>query len=251
MKPANSSQLPNDTPVPQRIETVDVIKGAMILAMVGYHFLYDLVYFCGLPLHYFHNPVCDTIQFLICSTFILCSGALATVSHNHVLHALRIGIGALIITVTTYVFDSSNFVVFGILHFLACANLFYALLYRGLNKIPRILSLLLWTATFAIAYFLFPLPTQQPHLWIFGWIDQNFYSSDYFPIFPWIFLFFLGTWFGKPIFSKQLPLPFYSIRSKPLAWCGKYSFWIYMVHQPLLMGIVFLIQSLSPLLLPS
>ena len=227
-----------------RIETVDALKGIMILAMIGYHFLYDLVFFCGVPYRYFANPICDTIQFLICSVFILCSGASAQISRSNYKHALRIGLGAAVISISTWIFDAGSFVAFGILHFLAAASLIYAVSKPLLDRIPTKIQPFLWGTLFVVTYFIFPMRITIPHLWIFGLPDQTFFSSDYFPLIPWIFLFFFGTWLGKPLFSHRLPEWFYALRSKPLAWCGKRSFYIYMIHQPLLMGIVIAIQYL-------
>ena len=228
---------------PPRIEAIDILKGIMILAMVGYHFLYDLVFFCGVPYEYYANPICDTIQFLICSVFILCSGASAKISRSNYKHALRIGFGALIITAVTYFFDPNNFVVFGILHFLAAASLIYALAKPILERIPGKLQPFLWSGLFIVLYLVLPVRTEISHLWLFGLLDSSFSSSDYFPLFPWIFLFFFGTWLGKPLFSGAFPKWFYKLHAKPLAWCGKNSFYIYMAHQPFLMGIVMLIQA--------
>lgn len=227
-----------------RVRIVDALKGFMILAMVGYHFLYDLVFFLGVPYRYYKNPLCDTIQFLICSTFILCSGASARISRSNYRHALRIGIGAVIISVTTYVFDPNAFVVFGILHFLAAASLIYALLKPLLDKIPARIAPFLWGVLFVIGYLMLPMGTTVPHLWIFGFVDGAFSSADYFPLLPWIFLFFFGTWLGGPLFARKLPKWVYRVNGKPLEWCGRQSFWIYMVHQPVLMGIVMLLQML-------
>lgn len=237
-------QIPH-TPRRDRVALVDILKGFMILAMVGYHLLYDLVFFLGVPYRYFKNPVCDAIQFLICSTFILCSGASARISRSNYKHALRIGVGAAIITATTYVFDPSNFVVFGILHFLAAASLIYAIAKPALDQIPVRVQPFLWGSLFVIGYCLLPVYTEVPHLWLFGFVDGAFSSSDYFPLLPWIFLFFLGTWLGGPLFERKLPAKLYELRCRPLEWCGKHSFYIYMVHQPVLMGFVMLLQVLG------
>ncbi len=229
----------------KRIEVIDIIKGVMIIAMVGYHFLYDLVFFCGVPYKYFSNPVMDAVQFIICSVFILLSGASARISRSNARHGLRIGLGAVLISIVTYLFDPSSFVVFGILHFLAVAAFVYAAVNPFVSRIPNIVGYALWGVLFAVSYFLLPTRTEIPHLWLFGFTDSAFSSTDYFPILPWIFLYLFGAQLGKPLFERKFPSFFYRLRSKPLAWCGKQSFLIYMCHQPILMGIVFLVNSLD------
>ncbi len=228
----------------RRIEAVDVIKGVMIILMVTYHFLYDLAFFGSMPYKYFSNPVMDTVQFVICSVFILLSGASARISRSNIRHGLRIGIGAVLISIVTYLFDPSSFVVFGILHFLALSAIIYTALKPLVSRIPDVCGYILWGVLFAVSYFLLPMRTELPHLWLFGFCDPTFSSTDYFPIFPWIFLYLLGAQLGKPLFERKFPSFFYRLRSKPLAWCGKQSFLIYMCHQPILMGIVFLVNLL-------
>ncbi len=228
-----------------RIETIDIAKGIMIIAMVAYHFLYDLVFFCDVPYIYLKNPICDTLQLLICSVFILCSGISAHISRSNLYHGLRIGVGAICVSITTYLFNPSSYVVFGILHFLALATLIYVPLKPFVSRIPSSIGYLLWGGLFAITIFIFPINTEISHLWLFGFTDSAFSSTDYFPLFPWIFLYLFGTQLGTPIFNGEFPEFFYNLRCKPLAWCGKRSFYIYMVHQPILMGAIFIVNLLK------
>ena len=65
-----------------------------------------------------------------------------------------------------------------------------------------------------------------------GLLSPDFYSADYFPIFPYLFLFLAGYFLGK------LPLPDWMRRShcRPLARLGQHSLIIYLLHQPILYG---------------
>jgi uncharacterized membrane protein len=76
----------------------------------------------------------------------------------------------------------------------------------------------------------------------FGFIPTGFFSSDYFPLFPWIFMFFAGSYFGKLLLQRKMPAFFYQTHSKLLALVGRNTLLIYLVHQPILLVILYLIS---------
>ncbi|MBR6653381.1 MAG: DUF1624 domain-containing protein, partial [Oscillospiraceae bacterium] len=77
---------------------------------------------------------------------------------------------------------------------------------------------------------------------MFGWYTEDFYSADYFPIFPWLFVFLFGTWAGKHIRDGRLPEKFYTFTMPVLPQIGRKALIIYIVHQPVLFGITMLIR---------
>ena len=75
----------------------------------------------------------------------------------------------------------------------------------------------------------------------FGFPTKAFFSADYFPLLPWIFLFWSG-YFLQGIFDRLgLMKALSAFRIKPLEWLGRHSLVIYMLHQPLIYGILYLI----------
>ena len=77
-----------------------------------------------------------------------------------------------------------------------------------------------------------------------GFPGPAFESSDYFPLIPWFFLFMAGFSFyalcGESLKEKK----FMRLRIEPLAFLGKYSLYVYLIHQPLILGIMYLIAFL-------
>ena len=88
---------------------------------------------------------------------------------------------------------------------------------------------------------------QLPRAWyrfrplaLLGLPDERFYSSDYFPLVPWLFLFVCGFFLWRAL--ERLNADRFFRRGVPvLSLFGRYSLWIYMIHQPLLMGICLLL----------
>ena len=124
-----------------------------------------------------------------------------------------------------------------------------------LQRIPPVLgaatSLLLYALTCGIprgyiGFFyikLFSLPEKLydiGFLFFAGFPSKSFHSSDYFPLLPWIFIFLLGFFLWEQIKSSGADKFF--VRGIPvLDLIGKYSLIIYLIHQPVLMGICQLI----------
>lgn len=75
----------------------------------------------------------------------------------------------------------------------------------------------------------------------FGFPTDSFYSSDYFSILPWFFLYAFGYFLGRIIETKKWFLKVSHGRIPVLNWMGRKSIWIYMVHQVICYGICLLI----------
>ena len=74
----------------------------------------------------------------------------------------------------------------------------------------------------------------------FGFPPKGFISSDYFPLLPWFFLFLFGFFLWR-IISKRGADKYFTFKVPFFAAAGRYTLWIYLLHQPVLMGVCFLI----------
>ena len=133
--------------------------------------------------------------------------------------------------------------------------IYYGLTKKFHNKIPSVLGLILsfvlWLATKKlymreIAFF-FKMPDffyNTNFFFPLGMYNASFYSSDYFPFFPWIFVFLFGTYIGKFIKEHNMPSFMYKTHSKALSYLGKHALVIYVAHQPILYGVLWLIFTI-------
>ena len=226
----------------QRIELMDAMRGLALCLMVIHHFLYDLCAFCGAPWWLFTNPVFDPLHYFFAGLFILLSGVSSNFSRSNIrrgLKALAISLG---ITAVTYFMGMP--IVFGVLHLLATCMLLYGLTQKFWEtlsaKAPWVTPALSIVGVLATTKLVNGYPTTIPHLWMFGLTTPDFYSSDYFPLLPWMFVFLLGTWAGKYVRAGRLPRWFYETKAPRLAAVGRQSLLIYVVHQPVLYGLTML-----------
>ena len=81
---------------------------------------------------------------------------------------------------------------------------------------------------------------------IFGFHSNNFYSSDYVPLLPHIFLFWFGMYLFTWIRSHNLTYLLTGGNYKLFTWPGTHSLEIYILHQPILMGLCYLIFGYTP-----
>lgn len=244
---------------PQRVAILDELRGLSILLMVFYHGLYDLVEIFGVRADFFRSAPMRWLQVFIASLFILISGVACRYSRNNLKRGLLcfgVGMG---MTVATALFIPSQLIVFGILHFMGVSMMLFSLLQPLLDRVHPLvgifLSLGLYFFTEGVAYgtlgfwkiFSIPLPDalyQVGYLFPLGFYPPFFFSSDYFPLLPWFFLFLMGSFLG--VYFRRGLAPGWMVRShcKPLAAVGRKSIWVYILHQPILYGLFWVIFNL-------
>jgi uncharacterized membrane protein len=239
-----------------RIDLIDALRGLSLVLMVVHHLLFDLAAFAGLPWWIFTNPVLDVLHYVFAGVFIALSGVSSRFSHSNIKRGVKTALCALLITAVTFTltfleansdisflnFVRSYFtsnaattedftVLFGILHLLALCMLLYGVFGRWLNRIPAYIWVVLWGLSVTVLRF--------------GVLPRfPYYSADWFPPLPWVFVFMWGTAIGRPIRDGELPPWFYERKMPVLASIGRKSLWIYLLHQPLLLGATQLILSI-------
>jgi uncharacterized membrane protein len=228
----------------QRIWEIDFLRGLSIILMVGYHLLFDLGEFSGVKRFLGFSTDLSSIawsaaQYLFAGIFVVLSGISSTLSRSNLRRGLRLLVVSLAVTAATYVFDPSSAVYFGILQCLAVSILIYGAAFEkaravacaaggalvlGLGAPLRVLA----KATAIRFDWLLPFGIHSP------W----FSSYDYFPLIPWFGVFLAGAALGKSVYAprrslirKRLPETFVNA-------AGRYSLWIYLVHQPLILGVL-------------
>ena len=229
-----------------RVHIIDVLRGGAIIAMVGYHLVVDLYTQGVIPREALYNPWLNTLQEIIACTFILSSGVSCRFSRNNFRRGLVMLAAAAVVSLVSYIFSPKLFIVYGVLHFLATAAILWALIGRFVDRLPEfaVPAVCLPAAIFT-GLFVASRTFDVRGLWILGIRHPEFTSGDYFPLMPYFFVYLIGTWAGKYIAEGRFPAWFYDLKFKPLEFIGKHTIWIYLIHQPICMGIVMLIKALA------
>lgn len=74
-------------------------------------------------------------------------------------------------------------------------------------------------------------------MFLFGiWMDW-FYSADYFGLLPWLFLFWAGYYLHKAVGHRRME-PLRRSVCPALGWMGRHSLLLYLLHQPVIYGVL-------------
>lgn len=239
----------------ERINLLDEIRGFAIICMVFFHAFYTMAFLfgwqIGTSLLNFFMPA----EPYFAALFILISGISSHLSHSNALRGARLAVIAQLLTLVTFIMDevmgmSGTAIYFGILHLLSASMLFYAAVADFADRIPPVVTVSVCAVLFLLTYNMQigligigSLSCALPHgianqivLYPFSTSSPAFSSSDYFPIFPWLFMFMMGTALGKRFKQGRIPRFFYPMHIRPLAFCGRHSLIIYLAHQPIIYG---------------
>lgn len=236
---------------------VDGIRGVAIINMVIFHFLYDVYIVYEKSPTWYSFPAIHIWQQMICWTFIFISGFVWTWGKTKNLRrGVIFNLLGLLISFITLAIVPTQTIWFGILNFMGCAILLILLLEKLLKKIPAAYGMaicfLLFLLCKQIQYGQIGIPgllqIQVPNLLYdikiltpLGFPYKGFYSSDYFPVLPWIFLYLCGFYFNQ-IFTKHSTWQKCAQRKLPcLSVLGSKTIWIYLLHQPFSMLICILL----------
>lgn len=224
----------------RRFDILDAWRTLAIALMIVYHFLYDL-YIFGLlsPRQLFSAPM-HLLERFICCSFILLAGASARFSRSNLRRALAVLAAALAVELGAAV--AGQTIRWGVLMLLGSSMALYHFLGKYLQKIPLAgLNLACAVLFFASRAWTEAAAVSVGWLYPLGFTAPGFYSADYFPLLPWFFLFLMGAGLGgwclenreAPLLALRLPAA--------LTWPGRHSLVIYVLHQPVLYGISFLL----------
>ena len=239
---------------------LDTVRGVCILSMAAYHGMYDLVDIFGLPSAWYTGLPGYIWQQSICWTFILLSGMCWQLSRHHVKRGLLlVGCGAAISLITWLAMPSQR-ILYGVLNLLGLSALLLIPLDKLFRKVPAWTglggALLLFALTKNVSrgslgfegLVLCPLPEWLYATDLFavaGFPSPTFWSTDYFPLLPWFFLFCAGYFLWGLLSQSEWAKERLASGVRPLSFLGRHSLIIYLAHQPVLMGVFLAVGQLA------
>ena len=233
-----------------RIWELDAFRGLCVLGMVAVHLIFDLVVLYRLiPVEL--PPVFTFVQLWGGVLFLVISGISATLGSRSIRRGLIVlGCGATIFIVTLAMYllgfaGKGMIIWFGVLQCLGVCMILWAVF----KKLPTWLLAVLSVGMMAAGLYLRSvILVDFPWLVWLGFLYPGFVSADYFPLLPHLGFFLLGAVLGRTLYAKKTSL-LPNVNEKNLlirflTGCGKLSLPIYMLHQPVITGIVWLIAIL-------
>ena len=233
-----------------RSNTLDTLRGLTLISMMAYHACWDLVYLYGMPWDWYRSFWAYAWQQSICCTFILLSGYCWQMGRRPLRRGLMSFLGGCVVSLVTAVVMPEDAVRFGVLTFLGAAALMTVPLRNTLNRVPPRLGLAVSFALFLVVrdvnsgYLGFAdVPVLNlPAGWYanlatagLGFPAPSFTSSDYFSLLPWLFLFWTGYYLYR-LRPEEAALP--DIRLPGVSAMGRHSLLLYLLHQPVIYGLL-------------
>ena len=230
----------------QRLDRLDALRGLAIVWMVVFHFCFDLNHFGWLQprQNFYADPFWTLQRTAIVSLFLFCAGMSQAVA----LHAgqswprfwrrwLQIaGCAVLVSAGSAWMFPGS-WISFGVLHGIALMLVLTRLAGPRLSG-PALLALggLLVLLPVFVAH---PFFDSRPTNWV-GLVTHKPVTEDYVPLLPWWGVMLWGLAAGRWILRVR---PGWlagamSGAGRPLAALGRWSLTFYMLHQPVLLGLL-------------
>lgn len=233
-----------------RFALVDAARGIAIVMMFSFHFCFDLNYFGFVHGNFYSDPFWLNYRTVIVSSFLFVMGISLYLAHHHAIRwpqyrrrLLILALCAGLVSASSYFFAHERFIFFGILHFITVASLLGLLFLRlyWLNLLLGV-ALIVLDSQLKLAFF------DQPLWQWFGLMTHKPVTEDYVPLLPWFGVVLLGVFFARFAYTRQHFPPLSHWHSAhPLArllcLAGRHSLLIYMVHQPIFLGILYVLRQ--------
>lgn len=230
----------------KRLVGVDVLRGVAIVLMVVFHFCYDLNHFAFINIEIVRGDFWVYFRTVIVTIFLFVVGVSLALAHKEKINWYKVEkrsfvllAAALMVTVATYVIFPHGWVYFGVLH----AIWLFSLL--GLLFLGRGYLALFAGVTIIVLYKYFGVTMHPLYLMLQKPLLLPRFTVDLVPLLPWFGVVLLGialVAFGleRVVFENRL-LAGGSRVHKNLALAGRHALAVYLLHQPILFSLVWVV----------
>jgi uncharacterized membrane protein len=237
-------------PALRRYDRIDALRGLAIVWMTAFHFAFDLDHFRFIHEDFYRDPFWTWQRTAIVSLFLFCAGlgqAVAVAQGQGWPRFWRrwaqVAGCALLVTIGSWWMFPRSFIYFGVLHGIAAMLVIVRLTagWRGWLWLAGALAIAApWAARASHAAWPEIGFLNAPLFNWLGWISRKPVTEDYVPLLPWLGVMWWGMAAGQWLLRERLAWMQGAIprASAPLAWMGRWSLSWYMVHQPVMIGLV-------------
>ncbi len=214
-----------------------------MLAMIAYHFCFDLRWFGYARWDFEHDGRWIAARSAILGTFLLLAGMSLVLAQRRpaparafARHVAGIAAAALLVTAASYAAFPATFIRFGVLHAIA-VSLVLALPLTGRPRLALVLGVIVVLAGLLVSH---PAFDANALNWI-GFAPRRPAAEDYVPLFPWTGGLLVGVALGSvPARRRSTWLRPFARLPDALARLGQHGLVVYLVHQPVLIGLLWL-----------
>ena len=216
-----------------RFPLLDLYRGIAVLLMMVFHFCWDWRYF-GYLEYSLQSPFWVTFRGVILTLFLTAVGwsnyLAATMGQSprrYMVNLGKLAVGAMLVSLGSWLMFPNNWIFFGILHFILIASL----ISRPLVRWPY-LSAALGALLISLPQLVTQIDMTEWRRWLSDELGMPKHTLDYVAPLPWLGVVLLGSLFGKlEIHQINISLP------KSVNWIlllGRYALPVYLAHQIIL-----------------
>lgn len=236
----------------QRLDRIDLLRAAAMLWMTAYHFCFDLNFFGLIREDFYRDPFWTWQRTAIVSLFLFTAGLSQAVAvHQGQTWArfwrrwLQMAGAAVLVTAGSLLVFPKSFIYFGVLHGIA-VMLIVVRLTAGWGAWLWPLGALAIGLTAVAPTLIQSAPALEvlntPWLNWLGVISRKPVTEDYVPLLPWLGVMWWGVAAGGWALRERAPwlgsgAPARGGR-KALMLLGRWSLCYYLLHQPVLMALI-------------
>ena len=229
----------------ERLALIDVARTVALVAMAVFHLVFDLELFGWLEPGTTVSGGWAVFARLVAGSFLFLSGVSLVLAHEGAIRwpgvwrrLAKLVAAAALVTGATYVAFPQAFVFFGILHSIALCSL----IGLALIRLPGVVLLTLAVAVVVVDRTVALEALNSRWLAWTGLHSVNPWAVDFVPVLPWLGAVLAGMGAAKLAGAAGLWERVRGVQAGPwlrrLAWPGRHSLIVYLVHQPVLIGLV-------------
>lgn len=233
----------------KRIQIIDAARGLALIAMAIFHCAWDLSLFGYMDQSalqggwtVFARIIASSFLFIVGMSIVLSGGF---EGKSFLKRWLQVALAAAIISIVTFIAIRQSFIFFGILHLIAVSMLIGGMILTAPWYLLAMASVFVFFANDHITTELFDAPLAA----FVGLSDIQINSVDFVPLFPWFSAVLLGMATAKLLVELDYIVElerFSHPTLTPFARLGRYSLIFYLVHQPILIAMIFTLSQFWP-----
>lgn len=219
-----------------RVPYLDILRAVAVIWMIIFHIAYDMRMF-GLNQINFSEGFWFAFPRVIAGTFLFCVGIALNYTHREEVRTAallkrlkKLGLAALAVSIGTYIAFPHQWVYFGTLHCILAGSILGAFFVHR-----RKLAIVVMTSIILLQY-----GAGFDIKWVSSILQRP--SMDFIPIYPWFWVILLGILLGP--YLSRIPVMMKLRTPKFFDFLGRHSLAIYLIHQPLIFGVLSLYQFL-------
>lgn len=232
-----------------RFDRLDALRAVAILWMAAFHFCFDLNYYKFIHQNFYNDPFWVVQRAVIVSLFLFCAGFGQAVAWEQGQGWPRfwrrwaqVAGCALLVTAGSYLMFPRSYISFGVLHGIALM-LIITRLTAGFGK---------WLWPIGLVAIALPHIVRDSFFdtrftnWV-GLVTRKPITEDYAPLLPWIGVMWWGLAAGQWVLKNRREWVTGALPAalSPLATLGRWSLSFYMLHQPVLIGLLMAVRALQ------